>query len=55
MPKKMECRAIFTKSGWHPLFYLNSVLAIFLSNSGLFAGDACTGDVVMFEQNVYEM
>jgi hypothetical protein len=20
-----------------------------------FAGDACTGDVVMFEQNVYEM
>ena len=22
---------------------------------GVFAGDACTGDVVMFEQNVYEM
>lgn len=30
------------------LFFINKLM-------WLFAGDACTGDVVMFEQNVYEM
>lgn len=30
-------------------------LCILMLLSDIYAGDACTGDVVMFEQNVYEM
>lgn len=50
----LECRSSWSLIGIVQINFFFFMFIIWNIN-GVFTGDACTGDVVMFEQNVYEM